>query len=99
LRIEVFPARTQGSEYSYFTGSTAQTIRVVRDGGGIAIEFGELGVTGSLEVYCRTATEVRRNGTTLRKGTEYQYDPQSQRLTIPFQGATKLSISGAESLF
>ena len=99
LRVEIFPARTQRSEYSYFTGSGAQTISVARDGGGITIEFGELSVTGSLEVYCRTATEVRRNGTTLRKGTEYQYDPQSQMLTIPFQGATKLSIRGAESLF
>jgi len=52
-----------------------------------------------LEVYCRTATGVRRNGTTLQKGAEYQYDPQAQKLTVPFQGAITVSVRGAESLF
>jgi len=99
LRVEVFPSRTQGSEFSYFTGSARQTIKVARAGDGITIEFGDLGVAGTLEVYCRTATAVRRNGTTLQKGAEYQYDPQAQKLTVPFQGAITVSVRGAESLF
>jgi len=99
LRIEVFPARDRGSEFSYFTGSGTQTIRMAREGSGITIAFEDLGVNGALEVYCRRVTAVRRNGSTLREGADYQYDALAQKLTVPFQGVTTLEVTGAESLF
>jgi alpha-D-xyloside xylohydrolase len=99
LRIEIFPARNMNSEFHYFTGTGTQTIKMAREGGGITIAFDDLGVNGALEVYCRAVTAVRRNGSMLREGTDYQYDTQAQKLTIPFLGATTLEVKGAESLF
>jgi len=35
----------------------------------------------------------------LKPGSDYQYDPPSHKLTISFQGASKIAITGAGSLF
>ncbi len=41
----------------------------------------------------------RLAGAKLRGGTDYRYDQQANRLTVSFQGASKIAIAGAESLF
>jgi alpha-D-xyloside xylohydrolase len=99
LRIEMFPASSQTSEFPYFTGTAVQTIKMTSQNGGIMIGFGNLGVKGALEIYCKPATEVQRNGKTLQPGTDYQYDAHAQKLTVSFEGATALQIRGAKTLF
>ncbi len=99
LRLEVFPARKQSSEVEYFTGNGVQKISVIPEIGGLAIRFGDLGANGIVQVYCQKVSAVSRNGTSLREGTDYQYDPQLRILTVPFLGATTLAIKGGESLF
>ena len=99
LRIEMFPARSLVSEFPYFTGRAVQTIKMTAQNGGITIGFGDLGVKGVLEIYCRPSSEVQRDGRTLRSGTDYQYDAGAQKLTVPFDGATTLQIKGVKSLF
>jgi hypothetical protein len=66
---------------------------------GIAIRIGDSGVGGRLEVYCKKVRGVTREGKVLREGAEYQYDPPSGKLSIPFAGSTSLPIKGATSLF
>jgi alpha-D-xyloside xylohydrolase len=99
LRIEIFPARRGSSEFAYFTGHGTQKITVAPAADGWAIEFGELGAQGTVEVYCGKPRQVIRNGTRLREGTEYQYDPKTQALRIGFQGASKIELRGSASLF
>jgi len=72
---------------------------VAPEAGGLSIEFGDLGLSGDLEVYCQKAKTVTMNGKSLREGVDYQYDAQARKLTIPFQAASTLAIKGAESLF
>jgi alpha-D-xyloside xylohydrolase len=98
LRIEIFPAWDKESEFRYFTGNATRIIKATPKDGGLAITLDDLGVNGSVEVYCRKVTEVRRNHSILRAG-EYHYDAEHQKLSIPFQGAASLEINGAEGLF
>jgi hypothetical protein len=65
----------------------------------MAVQFGDLGEEGSVEIYSKKAKEVTRNGTKLREGNDFKYDAQLQKLTIPFKGAAKVSLNGAGSLF
>ena len=99
LRIEVFPSKDTASEFSYYTGEGVRTIEVRPGGAGLEIKMENLGVGGSLEVYCRGNRGVTRNGTALREGADYQYDEKQQKLTIPFDGASTFIITGASSLF
>jgi len=99
LRIEVFPSGKHASQFDYFTGTSVQQISVTPQNGTLAIRFGDLGIEGKLEVYCRNVKEVRENGTSLRIGTDYTYDAETLKLTIPFKGTTNLAIIGAASLF
>jgi alpha-glucosidase (family GH31 glycosyl hydrolase) len=99
LRIEVFPSAKQASEFSYFTGSGMQVIKSFPRGGGLTIEFGDLGTNGTLEVHCRKAAEVRKNGAPLHAASDYYFDEQKGILTVPFHGATRLEIEGAETFF
>jgi alpha-D-xyloside xylohydrolase len=99
LRIEYFPAEKAGSEFLYYTGSVEQKIKAQRTKEGLAIQFGDLGVPGTLEVYCGKIGAVTRNGQKLREGKDYQYDAAAKKLTVTFDGATQLTILGAPSLF
>ena len=87
------------SQFDYYTGSGVQRIAAEPAGDGLKIEFGELGAPGTIEVYCKEVTGVTRNGVKLRAGTDYHYDQASHKLTISFQGASKIAIAGAGSLF
>lgn len=98
LHIEFFPGSVP-SKFEYFTGDSVQTIAVSPKSKGIEISLADLGVNGDLEVYCRNATRVVRNGVTLHAGSDYKYDARARKLTIPFQGATTLMLEGARSLF
>lgn len=98
LRIEIFPSN-KSSEMDYFTGSELQKIKVLRKGPDLKISFGDLGVAGTLEVYCRSPRFVVRNGNRLAAGGDYQYDSATKKLTIPFTGATEVLISHAGSVF
>jgi hypothetical protein len=71
LRIEVFPSPAQASEFDYYTGNTVRPIKVVPGHDEVTIEFGDLGVPGTMEVYCRSARGLKRNGTVLREGADY----------------------------
>ncbi|PYV69028.1 MAG: hypothetical protein DMG96_35110 [Acidobacteria bacterium] len=99
LRVEIFPARKQASAFDYFTGNGVQRITVQPDAGALSIQFGDLGADGTAVVHCKGVTGVTRNGSTLRDGTDYKYDRNGQTLEVPFNGATTLSIKGAQSLF
>jgi alpha-D-xyloside xylohydrolase len=99
LRLEVFPSAKASSEFNYFTGDAVQKITASPEADGWTIQFGELGARGSLEIYCKKAKEVTKNGVKLREGSDYKYDPQAQRLIVPFEGATKLVLKGSGSLF
>jgi len=99
LRIEIFPSAKQASQFSYFTETGMQAIKSVPRSGGLTIEFGDLGTNGTLVVHCRKAAQVRKNGTTLRLGSDYHFDAQSGTLSVPFRGATHLEIDGAETFF
>jgi hypothetical protein len=99
LRIEVFPGRKDGSEFAYYTGAGVQKIEVRPGGDGVEVSVGDLGAKGELQVYCRGVQGVKRDGTVLREGSDYRYDPKSNKLTIPFQKASSLTIVGAKGLF
>jgi len=110
LRIEIFPGQ-RPSSFSYYTGAVATSISVGpptsdaggQAGSGIQVQFDDLDSPGTLEIYCRAASasslSIKRNGVLLRPNADYQYDPASLKLTVPFIGATKLVILGASSLF
>lgn len=99
LHIEVFPSSKATDEVDYFTGSRVEKITTARKGSNLEISFGDLGTNGTLEIYCRNPKSVSRNGARLTAGSGYQYDAKTQKLTVPFKGATKLGIAGAGSLF
>ncbi len=100
LRIEIFPSGKASSEFSYFTGEGVQTIMAAPTADGLIVEFGDLGAPGVLELYCRQAKQVTRNGVKLREGVDYKYDAEAQKLSIPFKsGAAKVAIKGAVGLF
>jgi alpha-D-xyloside xylohydrolase len=99
LRIEYFPAEKDGSEFLYYTGSAEQKIKTEPTSGGLSIQFGDLRTAGSLEVYCGKVNGVTRNNQKLRAGKDYQYDSSTKQLTVSFDGATQITIDGAQSLF
>jgi alpha-D-xyloside xylohydrolase len=99
LHVEYFPAEKGTSEFLYYTGSAEKKIRTERTKEGLAIQFGDLGTPGALEVYCGKVNGVTRNGQKLREGKDYQYDAAAKKLTTGFDGATKITILGAASLF
>jgi alpha-D-xyloside xylohydrolase len=99
LRIEIFPSAKTSSEFSYYTGEKVEKITAVPTGNSLTIQLGELGAPGRMEVYCRNVRDVSVNGKKMRKGGGYDWDEKAHRLTIPFQGATKIELTGAESLF
>lgn len=76
-----------------------QRIAVAPEGDGFRIEFGDLGPPGTVEVYCQKVKAVTRNGAKLRQGTDYHYDEQARKLTLSFEGASKIAIESAGSLF
>ena len=63
------------------------------------IEFGDLGVGGALEIYCRNVKDVTMNGAKRRAGSGYAYDAVAQKLTIQFHSAAKVEVQGATSVF
>jgi alpha-glucosidase (family GH31 glycosyl hydrolase) len=99
LRIEVFPSSKVAGQFDYYTGSAVQRITSSSSGGNIALNFGDLGAGGDLEIYCQNVKGVTLNGAALRQGTGYTYDAAAKKLTVPFKGATKLTIQGASGLF
>jgi alpha-D-xyloside xylohydrolase len=99
LRIELFPAETQNSEFVYYTGEKEEKITATRTAQGLAIQFGDLKTAGTLEVYCGKPGAVTRNGQRLREEKDYQYDAAVKKLTLAFNGATSVTIQAASSLF
>ncbi len=99
LRIEVFPSGKVPGQFAYFTGKSTQKITCSEGRGGIVVRFGDLGVNGTVEIYCRNLTGVTRNGEILRAGAGYNYDEKAKKLTVPFSGATVVTASGAVGPF
>src|SRR5579859_916299 len=99
LRIEIFPAIESGSSFDYFTGVGVQKITTAHKGSDLEISFGDLGATGTLEVYCRNVKGVTSNGTALSAGAGYTYDARGHKLSVPFKGAATIVINGASSVF
>jgi alpha-D-xyloside xylohydrolase len=99
LRVEFFPSETAVSHFDYYTGSAVRAIDAGPKAGGLEISFDDLSAAGSLEIYWNGATQVARNGRTLKAGADYSYDEIVHRITVPFTGATKLSIEGGRSVF
>jgi alpha-D-xyloside xylohydrolase len=99
LRIEVFPSNRVPGQFMYFTGKAVEKITCLSGRDGILIKFGDLGVDGTVEIYCRNVNGVSRNGAPLQAGAGYNYDEKAKKLTVPFSGATALKISGAVGPF
>jgi hypothetical protein len=99
LRIEFFPAPKTASEFRYFTGTSVETIKMAPDPDGFSVTMPDLGLPGTLEIYCRNAGSVALNGKPLSKGADYTYDAKTSKLTVPFQGIVSLKVRGAKSLF
>ena len=87
------------SSLEYLVGDSSQTITLTAASEGNTVKFGDLAAHGTLETYCRYAKAVTKNGTALWEGADYQYDSPQQMLSVPFAGATTISITSAESLF
>lgn len=98
LRIEVFPARSDTTQFDYYTGSAVQPITCRSAGEGIEVAFEALGHDGTLEIYAEEVTEVYRDGELLPED-EYTYDSETSRLAVPFSGATTVRLPGATSPF
>jgi len=99
LRIEMFPSSSDASRFDYYTGEAVRAIEVTPGKDGIAVTVPDLGVNGTLEIYCRNVNGVQRDGKKLRKGSDYSYDSKAQKLTVSFQGAAAFSITGATGVF
>jgi alpha-glucosidase (family GH31 glycosyl hydrolase) len=99
LRIEFFPAEKENSEFLYYTGNREEKITATPTAEGLSIQFGDLGVPGTLEVYSGNPQNVLRNGQKLRRGKDYQYDAPTKKLTLSFDGVTNVKILGGRSLF
>jgi len=100
LRIEFFPCDNTGNKFDYYTGSRVQTISCsMTEGGVVNIQFGPLGHNGNMEIYYREYATVKSNGETLNQDTDFTYNPDKMILTIPFEGATTLEITGVKSIF
>src|SRR5712692_3559523 len=99
LRIEVFPSNQLASQFDYYTGSGVQKITASRKGDNLEISLGDLGINGTLEVYCRNEKGVSSNGAALSQGAGYTYDARAHKLSVSFQGETNLVIEGASSVF
>jgi alpha-D-xyloside xylohydrolase len=99
LRLEFFPSSKYKSRFDYYTGSGVQRIAAALERDSLKIEFGDLGTPGTVEVYCQKVRGVTLNRVKLREGADYRYDQQASKLTIPFQGASKIAVDGAGSLF
>jgi len=99
LHLEFFPSGKRKSQFGYYTGNGVQRITARPEHDGLRIEFGDLGAPGTVEVYCQEVKGVTRNGVRLREGADYHSDKQSNKLTFSFQGASKIAIDGAGSLF
>lgn len=99
LRVEFFPSNETASEFDYYTGTGVRSIKMLPRPGAITITMDDLGLPGSLEVYCSAVRSVKKNGSLLRKRDDYDYDSATRKLTIPFSGATSLELVGAVSVF
>jgi hypothetical protein len=68
LNIEVFPSSKSPGKFEYFTGTEVRTITATAMDGGFVIQFPDLGVSGTLEIYCGSVAGVTPNGAALRQG-------------------------------
>lgn len=99
LRIECFPARGIDQTFDYFDKTKVIPISASTTPAGVmTVKFGNLGIAGDVEVYCRSYFSVTRGGTLLTKGTHFQWSAADNVLTIPHSGATTLVIKGIEGL-
>ena len=83
----------------YFTGTTSVPITAARNGTTLTVTFDDLGLPGTLELQLAGAGAVSRNGTRLTEGTDYRFDRQARKLTVPFSGALALQVDDPVSLF
>ncbi len=98
LRIEVFPGRDQISTYDYYTGEQTRRITTETAEDGIQVRFGDLGHDGTIEIFARNVTEVIRNGEEV-SSSAYEYDADTHKLTVSFEGAAQVRLPGAEPVF
>jgi hypothetical protein len=96
LRVEIFPAASGPSRFSYYDGRRVQVIAAAADGSGVKIDLPDLGAPGELEIYLRNPGKVTRGGKAL--AAERDYRVEGGRLVVPFRGAGRYQIEG-QSLF
>jgi alpha-D-xyloside xylohydrolase len=98
LRIEVFPS-AEISHFDNYTGRNVRTITASSSSTGVTVHLEDLGVEGTLEIYCRGVHTVVRNGISLPLRSGFQYDSKQQELSVSFSGATVIDMPGAASSF
>ncbi|MFP4224645.1 MAG: TIM-barrel domain-containing protein [Phycisphaeraceae bacterium] len=97
LSVQVFPAPGESASFPYYTREKVVDITCEPgEQGGYVIRFGDLGVEGEVEVFCRDASEVTLNGEALSAGEGYREIDGG--IAVPFQGDTVLEVQ-ARSLF
>jgi alpha-glucosidase (family GH31 glycosyl hydrolase) len=88
LRVEMFPSKAMASSFDYYTGGTngaplVSTITTTPSGDDIVIAFGDLGLSGELDVYVKSLQGVMYNGQVL--GTDqYTFDPSTFLLELNY---------------
>ncbi|MET0683513.1 MAG: TIM-barrel domain-containing protein [Casimicrobiaceae bacterium] len=98
LHIEYFPEQGITGIFDYYTGTGIVPMRGARTATMVTLKFNNPGIDGTVEVYNIPGfTSVLRNGQALTNGTEFQYDAATQKLTIPYTGATALIVTLAPS--
>jgi len=98
LRLEIFAGHT-ASSFTYWTGSSAQTISATPTSDGFDISLSDLGLPGEIDVYTTLPTSVVVNGATLDPSA-WSYDSSKQLLIVPFSsGINDIQIIGATTLF
>jgi len=100
LRIECFPSRGVTESFAYFDHTKVVSLKLITNHNGIThIQFDDPGHPGVVEVFCKEFTSVMKNGKPLRMGRDVKWDKEKSRLTIPYSGATNITVKGVAGLF
>lgn len=101
LRVEMYPSSNFASSFDYYTGTGTVRLSARPVAGGLEVAGGDLGASGTLEIYLTMPSSVFLNGTTaLALGTDYTYDSVNDLLTMALPtGAWTVDFNGSQSIF
>jgi autotransporter-associated beta strand protein len=99
LHIDFFPSNRLTSSFNYYTSSaTIQTIQSSISNQVLQTTFGDLGVSGTMDIYMgrffsfNGFSSISMNGQTLG-ANGYTFDSSDDVLAVPFTGAVNLDVN------